>query len=103
MNKPIDLLSNLADYQTGGIVSRKIVQKPAGSITVFAFDKDEGLSEHTAAYDAMVYMLEGEGEFLIDGESHRVKAGEFLILPANHPHAVNAPTRFKMLLTMIRA
>jgi len=99
----IQSVLSLADYQSGGIVSRKVIQKPAGSISVFAFDQGEGLSEHTAAYDAMACVLEGEGEFLIDGEPHRVKTGEFLILPANHPHAVNAPTRFKMLLTMIRA
>lgn len=100
---PSQNVTDLVEYQAGSVVSRKFIQKPAGSITAFAFDAGEGLSEHTAAYDAFVEVLEGEGVFRIDGVSHRVKAGEWLILPANHPHAVEAPVRFKMLLTMIRA
>ena len=95
-------MKNLAAYQEHSVVSREIIQKPAGTMTVFAFDKGEGLSEHTAPFDASVYLLEGEAEIRIDGKPHIVKEGELIIMPANRPHALKATTRFKMLLVMIR-
>ena len=94
---------SLVEYQPGSVVSRQIVKKPVGTVTLFAFDAGEGLSEHTAPFDALVNVLEGEAEVLIAGKSHCVKAGELIIMPANEPHALKAPVRFKMMLTMIRA
>jgi quercetin dioxygenase-like cupin family protein len=96
-------LNTLIDYQEGSVVSRTIIDKTAGTVTVFAFDKGEGLSEHTAPYDALVYIIEGEAEVTIAGKPLSLKQGELTIMPANQPHALSATTRFKMLLTMIRA
>jgi quercetin dioxygenase-like cupin family protein len=96
-------LNTLIDYQEGSVVSRTIIDKTAGTITVFAFDKGEGLSEHTTPYDALVYIIEGEAEVTIAGKPLRLKQGGLTIMPANQPHAVSAPTRFKMLLAMIRS
>ena len=93
-------LSNLVDYSAGGVVSKQIVKSAAGNITLFSFDKGEGLSEHTAPFDALVQIL--EGEIVVDGNHSRMKAGESLVLPANVPHALTAVQRFKMLLTMIK-
>jgi quercetin dioxygenase-like cupin family protein len=98
----VSSLAELVDYQIGAVVSRTIVKKATGTVTAFAFDQGEGLSEHTAAFDALVIMIEGEAEITIDGIAHRVAAGQILRLPANRPHAVRAPARFKMLLVMIR-
>jgi quercetin dioxygenase-like cupin family protein len=95
-------LLDLVQYQTGTVVSRTLVKKPAGTVTVFAFDANEGLSEHTAPFDALVFVLDGEAEISIAGAAYRVRAGEMLRLPANRPHAVRAVQRFKMLLVMIR-
>ncbi len=95
-------LAGLAGYQDGAIVSREIVSLPAGTMTVFAFDEGEQLSEHTAPFDATVLGLEGEAEVRIGGEPHRVKPGEMIIMPAGAPHALKAVTRFKMLLVMIK-
>ncbi|BFK02366.1 cupin domain-containing protein [Parabacteroides goldsteinii] len=95
-------LSNLVDYSAGGVVSKQIVKSAAGNITLFSFDKGEGLSEHTAPFDALVQILEGEMEIVVDGNHSRMKAGESLVLPANVPHALTAVQRFKMLLTMIK-
>ena len=95
-------LSNLVDYSAGGVVSKQIVKSAAGNITLFSFDKGEGLSEHTAPFDALVQILEGEMEIVVDGNHYRMKAGESLVLPANVPHALTAVKRFKMLLTMIK-
>jgi len=95
-------LKEIAAYQEHSVVSREIIKKPSGTMTVFAFDKDEGLSEHTAPFDAAVYILEGEAEIRIDGKPHLVKEGEMIIMPANKPHALKAVTRYKMLLVMIR-
>lgn len=95
-------LKDLVSYQQHSVVSREIVRKPAGTITVFAFDQAEGLSEHTAPFDAVVYLLEGEAEIIIDKKSHVVKEGEMIIMPANKPHALRAVTRYKMLLVMIK-
>ena len=96
-------LSALVQYQAGAVVSRTLLKKDAGTVTAFAFDAGEGLSEHTAAFDALVVMIEGESEISIAGTPHRVSAGDLLRLPAGRPHAVKALTRFKMLLVMIRA
>ena len=96
-------LVDLADYQEGSIVSRTIIDKKTGTVTFFAFDKGQGLSEHTAPFDALVYLLGGEAEIVISGKPFRLKAGEMLIMPANDPHALKAITRFKMVLTMIRS
>jgi len=96
-------LVDLADYQEGSIVSRTIIDKKTGTVTFFAFDKGQGLSEHTAPFDALVYLLDGEAEIVISGKPFRLKAGEMVIMPANDPHALKAVTRFKMVLTMIRS
>nr|WP_300998782.1 cupin domain-containing protein [Methanoculleus sp.] len=95
-------LADLVAYQDGTVASRMVVNKPAGSITLFSFDEDEGLSEHTAPYDAVVTILDGECEVWVAGETHQMSAGETIIFPANAPHALSAITRFKMSLTMIR-
>lgn len=95
-------MKDLLAFQDGTIASRMIVNKPAGTITIFAFDKEEGLSEHTAPYDAVVTVLEGECEVRVGGIPSRLHDGETIIFPANVPHAVLALTRFKMMLTMIR-
>ncbi len=95
-------LKDLVAYQTGTVASRMVINKKAGTITVFSFDEGEGLSEHTAPYDAVVTILDGEGEVWIAGQSFQVKEGETIILPANKPHALKAVKRFKMLLTMVR-
>jgi len=95
-------LGELVDYQQGTVASRMIVNNPAGSITVFSFDEGEGLSEHTAPFDAVVTILDGEAEVWVAGETHRMTAGETIIFPANVPHALSAVTPFKMALVMIR-
>ena len=95
-------LKDIATYQEHSVVSREIIKKPSGTMTVFAFDKDEGFSEHTAPFDAAVYLLEGEAEIRIDGKPYLVKEGEMIIMPANKPHALKAITRYKMLLVMIK-
>ena len=102
IGKVIDLKS-LADYQEGSVVSRMVVNKKAGTVTAFAFEAGEGLSEHSAPFDALVIGLEGEAEIPIGGESHIVKEGDMLIMPANVAHAVHPITRFKMLLVLIHA
>jgi len=95
-------LTDLADYQEGSVVSRTLVKQEQGSVTLFAFDHGQGLSEHTAPFDALVQVLEGEAEVTIAGQPHRLQTGEMIIMPADKPHALKAPRRFKMLLTMIR-
>jgi len=96
-------LIDLADYQEGSVVSRTIIDKKTGTVTFFAFDQGQGLSEHTAPFDALVYLLEGEAEIVISGKPIRLKDGEMVIMPANQPHAVTATKNFKMILTMIRS
>ncbi len=95
-------LKEMLGYQEHSVVSREIMQKPSGTMTFFAFDKGEGLSEHTAPFDAAVYLLDGEAEIRIDGKPYSVKEGEMIVMPANRPHALKAVTRYKMLLVMIR-
>jgi len=96
-------LTELVQYQAGSVVSRTLISEKAGTVTLFAFDEGEGLSEHTAPFDAMVHILEGEAEVTISGDALRLKQGEMVIMPANQPHALRGLTRFKMLLTMIRS
>ena len=96
-------LAELLQYQDGSIVSRVLLKNKGGTVTLFAFDVGEGLSEHTAPFDALVVVTDGEAEVQIAGESFRVRQGETIILPANRPHALKAISRFKMLLIMIRA
>ena len=95
-------IADLVKYQSGGIVSRQIIQKQAGSVTLFAFDAGQALSEHTAPFDALVQVLDGSVEVTIAGEPLTLKAGEAVIMPANRPHAMRALTKMKMLLTMVR-
>lgn len=97
------VLADLAGYQDGSIVSREILKKDTGTVTLFAFDEGQGLSEHTTPFDALVQVLDGEAEIAISGKVHRVKEGEMIVMPANEPHAVHAAQRFKMLLVMIRS
>ena len=96
-------LVDLLQYQDGSIVSRVLLKNKGGTVTLFAFDVGEGLSEHTAPFDALVVVTDGEADIEIAGESFKVRQGETILLPANRPHAVRAATRFKMLLIMIRA
>lgn len=98
---PAELLSLIAT-QSGAVVSRVLLNKPGGTVTLFAFDAGEGLSEHTAPFDALVQVLEGEADIRIGTREHVVKSGQILLLPANVPHALAARAAFKMLLTMIR-
>jgi quercetin dioxygenase-like cupin family protein len=95
-------LTTLVAYQGGSIVSRTLVQKNGGTLTLFAFDRGQALSEHSAPFDAIVQVLDGEVELVIGGKSVPARAGQTVRMPANVPHAVNATQRFKMLLTMIR-
>jgi quercetin dioxygenase-like cupin family protein len=96
-------LASLIDYQDGSVVSRTVIDKTAGTVTLFAFDEGEGLSEHTAPYDALVYVFDGEAEITISGKPVRVKQGEMTIMPANEPHALKAAKKFKMLLVLVRS
>jgi len=96
-------LKELTAYQPGAIVSRTLVDKEVGTVTIFAFDKGQGLSEHKAPYDAMVIVVEGDVNIKISGKSFDLKEGEMIIMPANKPHALKATTKFKMILIMIRA
>ena len=97
-----EMLIDAIGYQNGSIVSKQILKKPNGNITLFAFDKDESLTEHTSPYEAVVYMVDGEMEITIGGNPHNIKAGEYLIMPANVSHGLRAIANSKMLLTMIK-
>jgi quercetin dioxygenase-like cupin family protein len=99
----IKKLIDLVDYQDGSVVSKQIIKRKAGTVTIFAFDDGEGLSEHTAPFDALVQVLDGEVRIKISGKPYDVKAGEMIILPVDEPHSLKALTKFKMLLTMIRS
>lgn len=96
-------LNKEIEYASGSIVSKEIHRKETGTVTLFAFDTGQGLSEHTAPFDALVQVIEGTGTILINGEQHKVGAGELIIMPAKIPHAVQAKEQFKMLLVMIRS
>ena len=95
--------AELVNYQDGAVVSREIVKKPTGNVTIFAFDEGQGLSEHTAPFDALVQMVEGDAEIMISGQPHQLQGGEMILMPAGLPHALKALKRFKMILTMIRS
>jgi len=96
-------LNDLVAYQKGSIVSKEIIRKGKGTVTLFAFDKGQGLSEHTAPFDALVYVFDGKAKISIAGKPRRVAAGEVIIMPANKPHALKAIERFKMMLVMVRS
>ncbi|MFC1699874.1 cupin domain-containing protein [Candidatus Omnitrophota bacterium] len=95
-------LINLVNYQDGSVVSKEIIKKDTGTVTLFAFDKGQGLSEHTAPFDALVYVVDGEPEIIISGESFKLKAGDVIIMPAHKPHSLRAVKKFKMMLVMIK-
>ncbi len=96
-------IAGLVEYQKGTVVSTTLIDKKVGTVTVFAFDKGQGLSEHTAPYDAMVCILDGKAEIMVAGKANLVAQGEMIIMPANKPHALKAVEQFKMMLIMIRA
>jgi quercetin dioxygenase-like cupin family protein len=102
-NSEILQLAELISYQDAAVVSRQITKTEAGNVTLFAFDKDQGLSEHTAPFDALVHILDGKAQVTISGKPFDLKSGDAIIMPANEPHALKAVEKFKMLLTMIRA
>lgn len=95
-------LIEMIDYQDGSVVSKEVIKGKSGTVTLFAFDEGQGLSEHTAPFDALVYIIDGEAEIILSGKSNSLKAGEMIVMPANEPHALKALKRFKMMLTMIR-
>jgi len=94
---------DLVDYQPGSVVSREIISQKTGNVTVFAFDQGQGLSEHTAPFDALVQVIDGEAEVTISGKKHRLTSGQMIIMPANESHALKALQPFKMMLVMIRS
>lgn len=96
-------LADLAAYQKGSVVSREVIKQATGTVSVFAFDKGEGLSEHTAPFDALVYIVDGQAQIIIAGKPHAVKKGEMIIMPAHKPHSLKAVEKFKMLLVLIRS
>jgi|TARA_B100001971_G_scaffold214507_1_gene252317 quercetin dioxygenase-like cupin family protein len=98
----VEVLNDMVEYQHGAVVSRTIVDKPQGSVSIFAFSKGEGLSEHTTPYDALVQVIDGEVEITIGGKSFHLKEGEVIVMPANIPHALRAIGQFKMLLVMVK-
>jgi len=103
IKKVILELDSMLDFQEGSVVSRAIINKEVGTVTLFSFDKDEGLSEHTAPFDALVYVFNGEAEITISGERFVLKKGQMIIMPANEPHALKAIDKFKMMLVMIKS
>ena len=96
-------LIDLVNYQEGSVVSRTLIKKKTGTVTLFAFDQDQALSEHAAPFDAMVYILDGKAEIIISGNSNILEKGNMIIMPANKPHALKAIEQFKMMLTMVRS
>ena len=99
----VEHLTDLVDYQQGSIVSRTIIDRKTGTVTLFAFDEGQGLSEHTTSYDALVYVIDGEAKITISGEMFSLGKGEMIVMPANKPHAISVTKRFKMMLIMIRS
>ncbi len=102
LNKKVLNLENITEYQDGAIVSKMVIAKKSGTVTHFSFAKGEGLSEHTAPFDAMVYIVNGSAKIVISGEEFIVNKGETIIMPANEPHALYAVEKFKMLLIMVK-
>ena len=103
MTQQVSNMKDMVAYQDGSIVSKEIITKPTGTATIFAFDQGQGLSEHTAPFDALVQIVEGEAEIIISGELHHLKEGEIVIIPAGKPHALKALKKFKMMLVMIKS
>ncbi|MEW6333436.1 MAG: cupin domain-containing protein [Thermodesulfobacteriota bacterium] len=103
MAEPVLKVRDMIAYQDGSIVSKEIIKKTTGTVTVFAFDKDQGLSEHTAPFDALVHILDGEAEISISSEPYRLKEGEMIVMPGGKPHALRAVQQFKMMLVMVRS
>ena len=103
MTQPASKLKDMVAYQVDSIVSKEIIKKETGTVTIFAFDQDQGLSEHTAPFDALVYIIDGEAEIMISGEPRRLNEGEIIIMPGGKPNAVKAIEKFKMMLVMIRS
>ncbi len=99
----VENLKDLVNYQNGSVVSREIIRKTTGTVTIFAFDKGQGLSEHMAPFDALITILDGEAEVAIAGQAYQMEQGQMVILPANKPHSLKALSKFKMLLVMIRS
>jgi quercetin dioxygenase-like cupin family protein len=103
MEQKVQNLNEIIEYQNDAVVSKILLKKETGNVTLFAFDEGQGLSEHTTPFDAMVQIVDGEAEITIDGISYQVKNGEYIIMPANVPHALKAIKKYKMMLTMIKA
>lgn len=103
MEQKVQNLNESIEYQHDAVVSKILLKKDTGNVTLFAFDEGQGLSEHTAPFDAMVQIVDGEAEITVGAESYKVKKGEFIIMPANIPHALKANQKYKMILTMIKA
>lgn len=103
MPKQVANLMALINYQDASVVSREIIRKNTGTVTLFAFDKGQGLSEHTAPFDALAYVIDGEADITISGRVHNPKTGDFIIMPADEPHSLKAVNRFKMMLVMIKS
>ena len=99
----VEKMEDLVDYQDGAVVSRTLIDKKTGTVTLFAFDKGEGLSEHTTPFNALVYILDGEAEIRIGGDTHRLVQGDTIIMPADIPHELRALKRYKMLLVMVKS
>lgn len=99
----VEKMEDLVDYQDGAVVSRTLIDKKTGTVTLFAFDEGEGLSEHTTPFDALVHILDGEAEIRIGGDTHRLVQGDMIIMPADIPHALRALKRYKMLLVMVKS
>ncbi len=99
----VERLAGLVEYQDGSVVSREVLKKPTGTVTLFAFDEGQGLSEHTTPFDALVDVIDGVAEVTIEGTAYTLKAGDVIVMPANRPHALMARERFKMMLVMIRS
>jgi len=106
MDNIIEKSSNLNDlisYQSGSVVSKEILRKDTGTATLFAFDEGQGLSEHTAPFDALVYVFDGNAEIVISGKPHCLKSGDIIVMPADKPHSLKAIEKFKMMLVMIKS
>ena len=103
MPEKIFNIADLITYQKGSIVSREIIKKPTGNVTLFAFSESQGLSEHTAPFDALMYIIDGSAEIRISGEAHTVSRGQMVVAPADKPHSLKALKRFKMMLVMLKS
>ena len=103
MTETVSNIKDLVTYRDGAVVSKEIIRKPTGTVTLFAFDRDQGLSEHAAPFDALVFIPDGEAEIIISGEHHQLRAEKMIVMPGGKPHALKAVRRFKMMLVMVRS